>query len=61
MFIALQMITKLIFGLFLSASFARSSYAGYIPSEAPSLASPLAKSTDFPGYGSDYLNKDVNF
>lgn len=42
------------------ASFARSSYAGYIPSEAPSLASPLAKSTDFPGYGSDYLNKDVS-
>lgn len=42
------------------ASFARSSYAGYIPSEAPSLASPLPKSTDFPGYGSDYLNKDVS-
>ncbi|XP_058781101.1 RNA-binding protein 2-like [Vicia villosa] len=42
------------------ANFARSSYAGYIPSEAPSLASPRPKSTEFPGYGTDYLHKDVS-
>ncbi|XP_054819427.1 RNA-binding protein 1-like [Prosopis cineraria] len=43
------------------ASIPRSSFAGYMPSEAPSLASPHVSSlTDFQGIGSDYLHGDTN-
>ncbi|XP_028777323.1 uncharacterized protein LOC114734010 isoform X2 [Neltuma alba] len=42
------------------ASIPRSSFAGYMPSEAPSLASPPTSSlTDFRGIGSDYLHEDT--
>ncbi|KAK4274554.1 hypothetical protein QN277_017757 [Acacia crassicarpa] len=44
-----------------TASIPRSRIAGYIPHEAPSLASPRASSlTDFRGIGSDYLHEDTN-
>ncbi|XP_061374966.1 RNA-binding protein 1-like [Gastrolobium bilobum] len=46
------------------ASIARTSFAGYFPSEAPSLfASPhphVSNSTELRGFGSDYLQKDIN-
>ena len=44
----------------MSASIPRTSFAGYIPAEAPSLASPhVSNSTGLRGVGSDYFQKDV--
>ncbi|XP_057432194.1 nuclear speckle RNA-binding protein A-like [Lotus japonicus] len=45
------------------ASIARSSFAGYIPSEPASLASPyprFSNSAELRGIGADYLQNDIN-
>ncbi|KAI4337162.1 hypothetical protein L6164_015609 [Bauhinia variegata] len=43
------------------ASIPRTSFAGYLPSETPSAASHHASiSTEFRGFGSDYLQNDIN-